>query len=350
VLAVSRLGDGLLPLMGAVTSLLAGAVAALAVFVLYKHRANVLAAERSAERRMRWEPFVLDVLIGESPEAASVIRRGEERVFVHFLLGYSRRLSGVDRKVVLRLAEPHLWSVLGDLIDTRPEVRARAIETLSELGFEDHVIEIIRALDDPSPVVASVAAHAMTRPGHPELGAEVVARLDRFTSWDQGFLAAMLASAGPGVSSVLRVTLLDSSRSPRVRTVCADALRLLCDPDAADPAAAVLDKATDQELTAACLRLLRQVGRSEHAPAVRRWAREGGFATRAHALSTLGTIGDASDASLARLALFDPSPWVALHAARALMSLGEDGAVRSLARMDHPRRDLAFEMLEGQRV
>jgi HEAT repeat protein len=333
--------------VGVLTVLLFVGVTVLAGFVIARHAFNTRRSRTEAGLRSRWEPFVLDVLVGDrsATDVRLVVHAGEEKAFVQFLVGYSRRLAGVDRTLVLRLAEPYLWSLREDLAAGHPEVRARAVQVLSELGFEDHIVAVIGALDDPSPLVATVAARALTRPGYPELASEVTRRLERYAGWDRGFLAAMLARAGPGITPTLRAILTDEQRSDRDRSVSADALRMLNDPESAAAAVEVLARSDSTEVVAACLRLLRQVGRREHAPTIRRFADSERFAIRAHALSALGVVGGESDLGTARRALFDPSPWVALHAARALTELGERGTLRSLARMSHPRSELAREIL-----
>ncbi len=319
----------------------------LATSVVMRHRFNVQRTRRITALSARWDPLILGVLVGDrtASDVARAVRPGEERWFLEHLLDYARRLSGVDRHTITELAGPYLRLLHSDCNAKRQETRAHAVQTLSMLGVEDHAVAVVEALDDPSPLVSMVAAHALARPEHPQLGAEVIQRLGRYLAWDRGYLASMLARCGLELAPELRTLLADPTRSPLERAVAADALRLLHDPESADPAAEVLQTSDHPELVSAALRLLRTVGRSEHAEAARRHLDAESFAVRAHTLSTLGSIGDASDTSVLQRALTDESPWVALQAARALAALGKLDQLRSLAGSEDRRAVLAREVL-----
>ena len=330
-----------------ITLLLMALTFVLATSVVVRHRFNIQRTRTITALGARWDPLILEVLVGDrtASDVARAVHPGEERRFLEHLLDYARRLSGVDRQTITELAGPYLRLLHSDLKTKREENRARTVQTLSMLGGEDHVVAVIEALDDPSPLVSMVAAQALARPEQTQAGAEVVQRLGRYLAWDRGYLASMLARCGLELAPELRTLLADPARSPLERAVAADALRLLRDPEAADPAAEVLQASDHPELVSAALRLLRTVGRSEHAEAARRHLDAESFAVRAHSLSTLGSVGDASDTSVLHRALTDQSPWVALQAARALAALGELDQLRSLAASEDRRAVLAREVL-----
>ena len=155
----------------------------------------------------------------------------------------------------------------------------------------------------------------------------------------------MLAAVGPGVTPALRETFSDLDKPPRVRAVAAEALQELSDFAAADFAALVLETETDRDLIAASLRLLGRVGRPEHLASIRALCTSSDFVIRAHAVSALGRIGEEEDIQPLRQAFEDPSQWVAIHTAWGLKEAGCVKVLREIAESEHPRADLAREIL-----
>ncbi len=308
---------------------------------------NVRKERRWARLEARWKPLVLEFLNGEvPPERVWVEVAYKDRLhFVRFLVLVARRLRGEERDVLGTLARPYLREVAGQLDTADAERRARAVQTLSMLGLDEYAATVIGALDDPSPLVAMVAARALSSERHPEFAAHVLKRLHRFTGWDTAFLSSMFASIGPEVAPHLLAVLRDQSREPSVRTVAADALRRLNHLAAGDAAAEVLRTASDTDLLAAALRLLARVGRPEHLPSVRGLIDHPRMPVRAEAATALGAIGSQQDIGLLQLAFDDPSIWVAMHAARALDEIGASSALVATARSRHPRAELAREAL-----
>lgn len=299
-----------------------------------------------------WEGPVLRALA--DPELAScvheaVLRRYRSH-FVRFVLEYSRRVRGEERSTLREMAQPYLAPLVRRSRSRRVEVRVGAIETLGALGLPVYQKEVLAALDDPSPVVAMVAARALAREEFPEHATPVLARVHRFRHWNPRFLAAMLAAMGTEIAASLRRALADRERPPWVRAVAAEALCIQKNPDAGDVAAGVLAEARDPELLVAALRLLELVGRPEHATAVRALRGSEHVMVRAHALHALGTLGDEGDVPLLLEAIGDPSPWVALHAARGLREAGAADLLAHLSDSDDPRALLAAQVVEEEVV
>ncbi|HEU5218570.1 MAG TPA: HEAT repeat domain-containing protein, partial [Gemmatimonadales bacterium] len=211
-----------------------------------------------------------------------------------------------------------------------------------------HVGVILRALDDPSPLVAMVAARALARTGSPEYAAGILSRMHRFHHWRPSFLASMLATMGPAVAPALRKALADSTYPPSVRSVAADALRELHDYQAADAGALVLEESADTNLIAATLNLMAHVGRAEHLPAVRRHATSKEPIVRARAIAALGHVGAPEDIPFIVGAFHDESSWVALRAGEALLEARAIDKLAALARLDLPRAPLARQLLAGK--
>lgn len=294
----------------------------------------------------RWEGPVLDALLEPEavPRVHAAVAEGDRLRFVRFVLEYSRRVKGEERDVLRELALPYLDPIAERAWSPRAEVRTRAVQTLGTLGLPRYAGEVLTALDDPSPLVAMVAARSLCRQEHPEYAAAVLRRLGRFQGWSPSFMASMLAAVGPEAAPALRETLGDDHQVPMARAVAADALRLLSDFEAGDVAARVVEVESDEELLAAALRLLATIGRPEHAVVIRVRCASPDFAVRSSAYAALGMLGLGEDEGRLLGGMSDPSPWVAIQAARGLFG-GARELLQDLADSDHPRAALARQML-----
>ena len=334
-------------LLSVVIAGLSALSAAFGVATLVFRFANARKARRRGALERRWETVLLDILAGDVPADAlhPLVGPRDRPFFVAVLLRLLRRLQGSERDTVIALARPHLDAIAWQLGSRSAEVRARAVQTLSLLGADAYRTEVRRALDDPSPLVAMVAARALARGRDPEHAAAILGHLEQFDGWSPRFLAAMLASMGPDAAAALCDALANPSRLASVRAVAADALRALHDLPAADVAAAVLGTSADRELVAACLRLLAALGRPGHLPRIRPLLASDDAVVRAAATRALASLGSADERQWLRSALEDPSPWVALEAAEGLLESGGADVLRALAVSDHPRAVLARQVL-----
>ena len=305
------------------------------------------AKARRARLEAEWEPLVLDILAGELPVETLWIRVPANRAawLIEYLLRVARRLRGDDLEGLAAIAEPYLALGLDRLHHRSAEQRAFAVETINVLGRGRYKREIATALDDRAPLVAMIAARALTHEGEPEYLEAVIDRLHRFETWSPRLLASLLASIGPSAGPVLRRALADRERPLRVRTLAATALKQLNVLEAADDAVEVLESENDRELLASALRLLSKVGRPEQAATVRKLCRAEDFVVRAHALTALARLGSSDDAEVLRDALGDESSWVAIHAATGLKEAGHLTLLRNLAGSEDPRAELARQVL-----
>ena len=348
----SRLWDFYLEQPGFALLLLGNAIfvigaLALAVAALLLRIRNDRTAQHWMGLEAKWEARTVEVLTeAATPEQLwALVDRRDRLRFLNFLLRFARRLTGTERRRVDELAAPYLDLVLPQLKARSPERRARAIQTLTTLGARKYASQVVRSLDDPSPLVSMVAARSLARRDSPDFAAAILRRLHRFGDWRPSFLASMLASIGPAVAPALRQALADRTFDPKTRCVAADALRELNDYASADVAGAVLDETVDRDLLVATLGLLAQVGRNDQVAAIRRHL-DGGPIVRSRVMSVLGRIGTAEDADTLVQAFDDPSPWVALRAAEAMYE-SRNPALARLADSDHPRAALARQMLTG---
>src|SRR5690606_1558589 len=144
-----------------------------------------------------------------------------------------------------------------------------ALELLGALDFERGRARIVRALDDPVPLVGMVAARALARHAAVAHLPALLARLPGFPHWSVEYLGSLLAAFGPGPASVLRNLLVDASAPPRMRSAACRALRALNDLDAIGPALERLAHEADDDIQADLVRLVGRLGGPEHLGRVR---------------------------------------------------------------------------------
>ena len=322
------------------------AFGALALLIRLRNRSRLHRWERL---RAAWEPPLLEILAGgEKAEVLLARVAPRDRIlFVEYLFGFAKRLRGKELDTLGELARPFLPLVAARTRHPSGGQRARAVQILGTLGLPEYEGYVVAALDDPSPVAAMVATQSLTRTGRVDLLEPVLLRLDRFRTWRRSYLSGMLARMGPGAVPFLRSTLADPGQDSSVRGVAADALLGLPDPSVAETAARVARAARDPSLLVACLKLLAKVGTAAHRPAVLALLESAHFAVRSHALKALGALGGPDDLPLLEAGLDDPSPWVALEAARGLRAMGSTGRLEALASVESPRAALAREVLAG---
>jgi HEAT repeat protein len=282
---------------------------------------------RDARRRAmaeRWQPALLDVLA--HPENVQDVRRLVEENrrmhFVGFVLQFARRMRGDEVDILREVVRPYMGLIAERLESDRVEVRARAVQTLGTLGLPEHEDAVIGALDDRSPLVAMVAARALTKEENALYAPAVLAKVHRFSDWNRPYLASMLAAMGPELSEGLRRGLADEGAEPWTRSVMAEALRLQKDFRAGDVAAQVAATTADKDLLVDLLRLLSEVGRPEHLRVIRPHVQSHDEAVRALALKALGRLGGPDDVPMLLEALDDEFTWAALYAARGVRESG----------------------------
>lgn len=341
-------------------SILLGFSTALVVFVTVvlgggavSLRARKDALERARDERFSEWQEALHLVLYDGEKASTLLELVAPREgidFLNFLLLYVRRLDGDERAGVCALAQPYLPEIFQYLNHRAEGHRVRAVQTVGELGLPQFGEQVIAALEDPSPMVVMVAASTLARAETPEYAAEILTHFDRFAHWRRDFLASMLSSMGSRATPALRATLGDPDAASEVRAVAADALATLADPLAADVAHEILTTRSETELRAACLRVLASVGRDEHLDVVREHLTAVELGVRLAAVRALGRFGVAADLTPLDVATKeDPSPWVAIAAARALKESGGGEALVALAGSEHPRSALGLQVLSEAR-
>ncbi|MEZ4414957.1 MAG: HEAT repeat domain-containing protein [Gemmatimonadota bacterium] len=348
--AVSRAVAPSLSFLAVVTLVLVLVALGCALLALAYRRSARRMLERRRTLTAEWDPCIVSALVGDGTEDARAlidsVHPGDRLLFVGNLLRFARRLAGEDRERIRALALPLLPVVAERTTRRSAPVRARAIQTLGELGWPEYTAQVLRALDDEAPLVTMMAVQTLCRPQGAEHLPAVIARLHRLLDWTPRFLASTLAAVGPAGAPALRAALEDDARDAQVRTAAAEALRQLNDFEAASSAARILAVERDREVLAACLRLLGQVGSSDHLDIVMRCASDADFVVRVAAADALAALGGPAELeTLKRMVYDDPSQWVALRAARSLLQAGWRAELRALALSSHARAAIGSQVL-----
>jgi HEAT repeat protein len=308
---------------------------------------NNLRERRREDRVERWTRITLDVLAGDG-ETERLEREVSPRERIHyleFLEGYARRIQGPEVDRLTEMAAPFIAEIVPRLDDRNLYRRAQAVQTLGRLGFDRHREEIGAALDDPAPFVAMVAAQAIIADGDRELSIRVLDRLDRFDSWSVESLTELLSGPGPKILPELRSVLPDRSRKPWVRSVAARALGELHDPQGAEVAAHLIPDESDPDLLTDLLRLLAEAGAPDHLSLARFHLTSDHDAVRGAAFRVVGSLGRKEDLPVLRAGMDDPSPWVAMKAARGMLRVGGGEILREISASEHPKASLAGQIL-----
>jgi len=318
----------------------------IAIGVVLLRAKNNLASKRYSRLERSWEGQIMEILSIDEDETPSMIIKGRDRLFfVQYLYRFASRLRGQELQIIKDLAQPYLAIIAKNLKRGYPELRARNINILATLGFPEFIDPIIHSLKEDAPIVKMAAARILAHVDYPEHINLILPELSHFDEWSMNFLASMLSEMGPAIAPRLREELLNREASVRVRIAAAESLRKIGDLAAPDTAAQVLEAGDDPELSATCLKLLRDMGTPRFRPLLLSLVNSPIEIIRIHAFSALGSVGSKEDASVLLAGLDDPSSWVALQAARALYQSNSTEVLEKIARSDHVRASIAQQIL-----
>jgi len=273
------------------------------------------------KREQRWRSLLLAVLTEAQPPQAlwAQVSPKEAMDFCAFLYRFARLVTGSELEQLHALAAPYLPRLERQVFRGTPEERAFRLQILGVLGRRTQTELLVQALDDPAPLVVLVAFRQLAHPETAHLAPILIDQMPRLYQTSPALLGALLAWLGFEALPALRQALLDEHRPVWVRVVLADALHRLNDPKGAHLAADLLQHPDlPAELVQALLRLIAAAGTPAHQGVILPYLQHPDEAVRVEAVRALGVVG--SEAQLPRLAaaLQDPSPWVAMAAARAL--------------------------------
>jgi HEAT repeat protein len=234
--------------------------------------------------------------------------------------------------------------------------RARAAGALGSLGDRPAVPDLCRLLEDPHLDVQVTAVHALGRVGDPAACGPLIASLATSHPTPSQLVANSLAQIGrPAVPDLIKA--LDDP-SPLVRTTALDALRLLGAAEAEERVAEVLHTELSLEVRLHAVAALgRFGGRAAVAPLLAAADTTQPTRLRAAAARALGELGALAAVPPLRALLSSSDYWVAHEAAGALLAVGSDGAAAlaeaatgSDRAAAHAREALALAELERKRA
>ncbi|MFQ6604885.1 MAG: HEAT repeat domain-containing protein [Fidelibacterota bacterium] len=319
----------------------------LGLMVIYLRYRNQAAYKRWSRLEKKWNGLINQILTGnmEPERLLKTVHKSEQLYFIQYLMRFAERFSGKEMAIIEELARPMLPAIVKRTVGGDPERRARAIQTLSVLGFDEFSYAIVKGLDDPSPLVAMVAARSLARQDYPEYIKFILPRLDRFENWSMNYFSSLLTSFGRDALPDIRRTYQDESQTIRTRVACVSAMDNLSDLQGIEIAGEVITSTEDVELLAASLRYIKKMGSHDLHDRVVSLVDHPDFIVRAHAISALATIGSREDETRLMLGMGDESNWVAHHAVAAMKSLGMTRLLEAIADSNHPRRELALQVL-----
>ena len=295
-----------------------------------------------------WAPEVA-LYLQTAQEPANVwkqVNTDQGLYFVDYLLKVAVH-KPQSRQALQELAAPYLPPLLGRLSahSADNEQRARAVQTLDLLGSPTDIQALVDCLQDPSPQVVLLAAHALSRHDQSTYIAEILPQLTRLARWNLPFLVRLLVKMGPDILEAVRQH-LQSSPEPEDQVVCLQVAARLQDPYTAPLAVRLLSESEDINVQVAALAVLGSSGIKEHTALIRSFYQSPQFAVRLAVMRAMHQL-QAYDESFFQQGLEDRSHWVALQAAQALKASGQQHVLHEMAFLEHPRAELANQVLQS---
>lgn len=319
----------------------------LALMTLRLHQSNEEKAQRWRDLEERWEPPLMKVLAGDDwPDSLlKDIKEGEQLFFIDFLMRYAEKLNGEPLKTVQKLAEPYLESIANRVIHGDAEQRSRAVLTLSTLAPERFSDKIKLALDDESPLVAMLAARSMAEQGRAGATPIILSKIERFRTWNQSYVISLLVSLSRENPEELRDELVKQEHDAWVKVVIIQSLGELNDWHSLPLCVDLLSQESDREVQAAALQVIGKLGHDGLKGIVRSKCHDKDFVIRLNAIKALSLLGDESDREILRAAIDDESQWIATQAAYGLKRSQNFAILKDLSESEHPRKELAAQVL-----
>ena len=313
------------------------------------HQNNQQKALSWSERENRWSPL-LDAFANDRNSLQTVwkqVEPGQDLYFVDYLMRLSIS-QPENRPKYKALAEPYLPKLAARLANHSgdAEQRSRAVQTISLLGRDQDIPLLARSLDDESPMVKLLAALSLSQHRQGEYAEQILAQLDHLADWHMGLLINLLSRMGADIGFQV-LTTMEKSQSNNVQTMCLHVLTNLKFAEALNPAVRLLSSSEDVNVQVACLSLLGKMGTEEHLPLIRSCYDSPLFAVRLAVIRALHQRESSADSHMFQRAFDDSSRWVALQAAQALKSTGNEHVLHEMSFMQHPRAPLAKQVLNS---
>lgn len=299
------------------------------------------------QREAKWTPLIMAVQSGQLwPDALMEQIPADERFFfIDFAMRYVPHMPPDVRAALSEQLNPTLDLLVRKLKSGDDEQRARVVLTLTTLNFTRYQSALAESLEDESPLVAMLAARALSDAGAIKYLNTILERLDLFQSWSLSYLVSMLVALAKDDPHQLLTALRKKTFPDWLQTVILNALTELNCTEAVSMAAYYLDSDSDPEVQAAALHLLAKLGKGLYLDQIREKCAHPNFVIRLHAIKALAKIGQEEDGQLLFQLMTDASHWVAMHATQALKELGREDLLESFIETTHPHAKLALQVL-----
>lgn len=294
-----------------------------------------------------WEPLLLEILSDErAPESIkSHVHPDDVWQFLTYLSRYIARVDGEARQRLVEAGRPYVKRILDKLHSWKVEKRAEVISLLHRMDPDQYDTAFKNALNDNSFLVNMVAARALARKGHVDNGEAILRHLDRLKIWSVNLLSSLIAQVGNGLSPALRALMIDRDEPDWKRTVAIEILHKLYDFKAGDYAHVICTPEENREVVAAYLRLLRVIAEEKHIPYIKQVCERDDPVLLAHGIRILIHLEKEKYPACLSRAMDHPSIWVVINAAWGLKEAGKLDVLRHYAYSDHPRAELARQVL-----
>jgi hypothetical protein len=326
----------------------------LLIFVLFLAGSTFYLRTKNARKSKKyfhleriWNPVLLDI-ISEDRDPSAIRFYVKNKDIWQFLTTLSRYISRVDGEAKQRLIEagkPYIKVVIRKLDSWKVEKRAEVISLMQRLDPERYDPAFRKALNDRSFLVNMVAARALARKDHQENGEAILRHLDRFKIWSVNLLSALIAQVGTVLSPSLRELMINKEKPAWQRVVAVETLHKLYDFKAGDYIAEICTPDEDREVVAAYLRLLRVIGDEKHIPCIRDMCKRNDPVIVANSIRVLTQLEHGKEFECLKKAMDHPSIWVVINATWGLKESGKLDVLRQYAYSDHPRSELARQVL-----
>ncbi len=319
----------------------------LALSTFYLRSKNNRKSKKYYRLERIWEPILLEIL-SEEREPASIkpfVRQEDIWQFLTFLSRFIARVDGEARQRLIEAGKPYIKGVLGKLHSWKVEKRAELISLLQRMDPDHYDTAFRKGLVDRSFLVNMVAARALARKGHVENGEAILRHLNRFQIWSVNLLSSLIAQVGNGLGPALRELMINRGKPAWQRIVAIETLHKLYDFQAGEYIDRICTADENREVVAAYLRLLRVIGEEKHIPYIRLVCERNDPVLLAHGIRLLVHLEQEKYPPCLTKAMDHPSIWVVINAAWGLKEAGKLDVLRHYAYSEHPRAELARQVL-----
>jgi len=319
----------------------------LGLATFYLRIRNYLKYKKFSQLEKMWEPLLLDILSEDRPpeDIQAYVNHESMWQFLSYLSRYIAVVDGDARTQLVKAGNPYIKNIIQKLKSWKIEKRAEVISLMNRLEPEKYDVEFRKALNDPSFLVNIVAARALARKGQTENGEVILENLERFNIWSVNLLSSVIAQVGSSLAPALRNLMLNRDKPDWQRVIAIETLIKLYDFKSGDYCDEICSAGDNREVLAAYLRLMRIIAEEKHIPAIRKLCERDDPVILSNAVRILTQISTDEHEACYKKAMDNPSIWVVINASWGLKEAGKLDILRKYAYSDHPRAELARQVL-----